>query len=480
MSVTAVSVPTLEHVINNTPVVARGATIDVLDPSTNARIAALPIASAGFVDRAVEAAQTASRGWGRATPAERATALNAIADAIDANADRLARLESLDVGKPIQNARAEMPGISDTFRFYAAAARTTHGTASGRFAEGLHSRVEREPVGVVGLITPWNYPLLEAVWKLGPALAAGNTVVLKPSEITPLTTAALFSLMSEILPAGVANLVLGDASTGRAIVDHPGTRMVSLTGDVGTGVAVATGAAVSLKRVHLELGGKSPVVVLPDSDVETAAEFLASAGFVNSGQDCTAACRLIVHDAIYDEFVDRYQAQMKAIRVGSALDDATTMGPLVSDRQRQRAEGFVDRARSAGASILAGGRTMDRPGFFYEPTLVADVDQHSEIIQKEVFGPVVTVQRAADADQALAWANDVPYGLSASVWTNDVNEVHRFTRDLSFGTVWVNTHLWTVPEMPFGGFDGSGYGKELSGMSIEDYSRYKHVMLQER
>jgi 1-pyrroline dehydrogenase len=482
MSTAAPAVPALGHVIDGrrAEIAGQRETLEVLDPSTAVRVATLSVATAADVDLAVSAARAASRSWGRSTPAVRAAALSSIADAIDANADRFAYLESLDVGKPILNSKAEIAGISDTFRFYAAAARTNHGTGTGSFAEGLHSRVEREPIGVVGLITPWNYPLLEAVWKLGPALAAGNTVVLKPSELTPLTTVTLFEIMAEILPPGVANLVLGAATTGRAIVDHPDVRMVSLTGDVGTGVAVATRAAVTLKRVHLELGGKSPVVVLDDVDVDATAQYLVAAGFVNSGQDCTAACRLIIHDSVFDEFLERYVAHAKAIVVGAALDEATTMGPLVSSRQRDRVGGFVERATADGARVVFGGHEIDRPGYFFEPTLLTDVSQSSEIIQREVFGPVITAQRAASADQALEWANDVPYGLSASVWTNDVNAAQRFSRELDFGTVWINTHLCTVPEMPFGGFDGSGYGKELSAMSIDDYSRYKHVMLQEK
>lgn len=482
MSIMQATIPALGHVIGGkrAEIAGERESIEVFDPSTGVPVATLPIATAADVEEAVSAARAAMLSWGRSTPAVRAAALSAIADAIDAHSDRFAYLESLDVGKPITNSKAEIAGISDTFRFYAAAARTNHGTGTGTFSDGLHSRVEREPIGVVGLITPWNYPLLEAVWKLGPALAAGNTVVLKPSELTPLTTVTLFELMAEILPPGVANLVLGDATTGRAIVDHPAVRMVSLTGDVGTGVAVATGAAVTLKRVHLELGGKSPVVVLDDVDVDATAQYLAAAGFVNSGQDCTAACRLIIHEAVFDQFLERYVAHARAIVVGSALDEATTMGPLVSSRQRDRVAGFVDRATADGARVVFGGRAIDRPGYFFEPTLLTDVSQSSEIIQREVFGPVVTAQRAASAEQALEWANDVPYGLSASVWTNDINAAQRFSRELDFGTVWINTHLWTVPEMPFGGFDGSGYGKELSGMSIDDYSRYKHVMLQEK
>lgn len=477
---TAPAVPSLQHTIGSSHVAGSGE-IPVFDPSTGRPIASQPVATATEVDSAVRAAATALVSWRRTTPGERAALLLRLADAIDANTERLAQLESLDVGKPITAAREEMPGISDILRYYAGAARILHGTSSGSVAPGMHSRVEREPVGVVGLITPWNYPLLEAVWKIGPALAAGNTLVLKPSEITPLTTVVLFDLINEIFPVGVANLVLGDASTGKAIVSHPQVQMVSLTGDGGTGKAVAIAAADSLKRVHLELGGKAPVLVFPDANLDEAAEFLATAGFVNTGQDCTAACRVIVHEAIYDEFIVRYTDAARGITVGLGLDESTTMGPLVSSRQRERVGGFVERAVSAGADRLWQGDVPDGgDGFFSTPTILTGVAQDSEVVQNEVFGPVVTIQRASSNEELIRWANDVPYGLSASVWSDDLNVAQHASRELNFGTVWINTHLWTFPEAPFGGFGASGYGKELSPMSIDDYSRFKHILLQER
>jgi 1-pyrroline dehydrogenase len=473
-------VPTLRHLIGSSLVRGSGE-FAVYDPSSGEQIAVQPVATDAEVDAAVRAAAAAFESWRRTTGSERAALLLRLADLVDANAERFALLESLDVGKPIRAAREEIPGISDILRYYAGAVRIPHGTSSGVVAPAMHSRVEREPVGVVGLVTPWNYPLLEAVWKIGPALAAGNTLVLKPSEITPLTTVVLFDLVKDVFPAGVANLVLGDASTGKALVSHPLVQMVSLTGDVGTGKSVARAAADSLKRVHLELGGKAPVLVLPGANLTEAASFLATAGFANSGQDCTAACRIIVHEAVYDEFTRRYTDAADAIAVGSGLDEASTMGPLVSSRQRDRVHGFVERALSAGAQRLWQGeipRVAD--GYFATPTVLGGVAQDSEVVQNEVFGPVVTIQRASSEEEMVRWANDVPYGLSASVWTDDLNAAQRASRELNFGTVWINTHLWTFPEAPFGGFGASGYGKELSPMSIDDYSRFKHILLQER
>lgn len=474
--ITHVPVPALRHLVGGEASISEGA-LAVHDPSTGAQIATQPIATVHDVDRAVNAARRASLGWGRTTPGERATALLALADAIDANAERFAQLESLDVGKPITTSRAEIPGISDSLRYYAGAARIPHGTSSGSFVEGLHSRVEREPIGVVGLITPWNYPLLEAIWKIGPALAAGNTLVLKPSENTPLTTQLLFELANEILPSGVANLVLGDRTTGEAIVSHPDIGMVSLTGDVGTGKAVARSAADSLKRVHLELGGKAPVLVLPDADLEFTVSSLVEAGFVNSGQDCTAACRLIVHDDIYEAFAERYVRALDDIKVGAGLDEATTMGPVVSRRQADRIAGFIERA---DGQVLSRRISVPQEGTFIAPTVVLEPGQDSEIVQNEVFGPVTTLQRSSSAEQMLEWANGVRYGLSASIWTDNLSAAQRLSRELNFGTVWVNTHLWVAPETPFGGFGQSGYGKEQSPMAIDDYSRFKHVMTRER
>lgn len=456
-----------------------GSEIPVMDPNTGRQISVQHAAGVEGVERAVDAASRAFETWSQKTPGERASLLLELADRIDTASPRLAQLESLDVGKPIASATEEMPGISDTLRYYAGIARVLHGTSAGMVSTGMHSRVEREPIGVVGLITPWNYPLLEAVWKIGPALAAGNTLVLKPSELTPLTTVALFEIISEVFPVGVANLVLGDAETGRALVDHPKVRLISLTGDVSTGKHVARAAAEGLKRVHLELGGKAPVLVLPDADVASAAAFLAQAGFVNSGQDCTAACRVIVHAAVRDEFVDAYTTAAREIVVGSGMEYSTTMGPVVSAKQQERVVGFTQRALNAGAEVLWRGAAPETGGYFVAPTLLTGVAQDSEIVQNEVFGPVVTVQTATSEEQMVRWANDTAYGLSASVWSENLNATQRVSRALNFGTVWINTHLWTFPEAPFGGFDGSGYGKELSPMSIDDYSRFKHILTQE-
>ena len=472
-------IPALRHLIGGNDVDGTGE-YAVIDPSTAESIAAAPVATVEEVDRAVSAAASAFTSWGQKTAGQRATLLLALADAVDENAEELAALEALDVGKPITSARDEMPGISDLLRYYAGIARVPHGTSSDRHLEGMHSRVEREPLGVVGLVTPWNYPLLEAVWKIAPALAAGNTLVLKPSELTPLTTIRLFELAAEIFPPGVSNLVLGDATTGRAIIAHPEIKMVSLTGDVGTGRSVARSAADTLKRVHLELGGKAPVLVFPHDDIASTVDFLVMAGFINSGQDCTAACRVIVHTDIYDEFVERYLVAAASVKPGVGSEESTTMGPVISQRHQERVLGFLDRAASSGARIVVGGDAPDRPGWFVNPAVVLDADQRDEIVQSEVFGPVVTIQRGASEEQMVLWANDVLYGLSASVWSDDVNVVQRVTRALNFGTVWVNTHLWTAPEAPFGGFGASGYGKELSPMSIDDYSRFKHILLQEK
>jgi acyl-CoA reductase-like NAD-dependent aldehyde dehydrogenase len=362
-------------------------------------------------------------------------------------------------------------------RFCAGAARVSHGPAAGEYANGSTSWLRREPLGVVGLITPWNYPLLMAAWKLAPALAAGNTVVIKPAELTPLTTLKLVDLMNRFLPDGVVNLVLGDGRAGQAIVEHPLVRKVALTGDVSTGKAVAAAAAATLKRTSLELGGKAPVLVFADSPVAQTARDLAEFGFSATGQDCTAACRIIVEEPAFDEFVEAYVAEVEKIRVGDPGDLGTTMGPLISERQLKRVEGFVDRARAEGATTRTGGERLARDGWFYAPTVVTNIDQDSEIVQREVFGPVVTIQRAQNDEEMLEWANGVDYGLSASIWTTNLARTMRFTRELAFGTVWVNQQIFTAAEMPFGGFKDSGYGKELSSIGLDEYSRFKHVMV---
>jgi 1-pyrroline dehydrogenase len=449
----------------------------VVNPATEEPMATYRNASAADVDEAVRRARAAKSAWGSTPPVERAELLLRIADAIEAEAEEFARLESENVGKPITHARDEMPWVWDVIRFSAGAARISHAPAAGEYANGSTSWLRREPLGVVGLITPWNYPLLMAVWKIAPAVAAGNAVVVKPSELTPETTIKLVDLMNRFLPPGVLNLVLGDGNTGRAIVDHPDIRMVALTGDVSTGKAVAASAAATLKRVSLELGGKAPVLVFGDSPIAQTARDLVEFSFANSGQDCTAACRIIVDERAYDEFVDAYCTEVEKIQVGDPADPATTMGPVISKRQLERIEGFVERARGYGAVIRTGGERMSRNGWFYAPTVVTDVAQDSEIIQREVFGPVVTIQRGRDDDEMLAMANGVDYGLSASVWTTNLARTMRFTRELDFGTVWVNQQIYTASEMPFGGFRGSGYGKELSAHGLDEYSQFKHVMV---
>ncbi|MEO9325922.1 aldehyde dehydrogenase family protein [Nocardioides sp. C4-1] len=425
------------------------------------------------VTEAVDAAARAFPDWGSRTPGERADALIALADLVAEHADELAVLDSEDVGKPITHAREEVPGVVDNLRFLAGAARVPTGTAVGTFSAGRRSELRREPLGVVGVVTPWNYPLLEAVWKVAPALAAGNTVVIKPSELTPRSTLRLAELAAKVLPAGALEVVVGGPDVAQTLVRDRRVALVSLTGSSRAGSAVAATAAASLTRVHLELGGNAPVVVLDDADLDTAVATLVPAGFLNAGQDCTAACRLLVADTVYDEFVERYVAAVGDLRPGDPADESTTLGPLVGDDHADRVAGLVERALAAGATALTGG---GRDGRHHEPTVLVGVGQHDEIVQQEVFGPVVTVQRAASDDDLLALANGVEQGLAASVWTSSLARAERFSAGLAFGTVWVNDHLTTVSEMPFGGFGASGYGAELSTRSIEDYSRFKHVL----
>ncbi|MBX5440744.1 MAG: aminobutyraldehyde dehydrogenase [Solirubrobacteraceae bacterium] len=450
---------------------------DVIDPATEEVIARVPLGDADDVARAVEAAAKAAPEWGRATPATRAQALLELADRLDAHADELTGLESRNAGKPRAAAAEEIPLCSDHLRFFAGAARVLEGKATGEYLEGYTSSIRREPVGVVGQITPWNYPLAMAVWKIAPALAAGNAIVLKPSELTPLTTIRLAELAADLLPPGTLNVVTGHGDpVGTSIVTHPQVRMVSLTGSVGTGKAIARAAADTLARVHLELGGKAPVVVLDDADVDAVVANLRVSSFFNAGQDCTAACRVIATPKVHDRLLEALVPAAESLRVGDPSEDGVELGPVISQRQRERVLGFVERAAAAGAEVLTGGRAVGERGFFVAPTVVANPAQDSEIVQQEVFGPVVSVQRAADADQALAWANDSAYGLSASVWTRDVGQALRFTRELDFGCVWVNDHLPFLSEMPHGGFGQSGYGKDLSAYALEEYTRIKHVM----
>ena len=453
-----------------------GETTTLVNPATGQPFATAPKSNAADIDAAFKAASDAFVDWRDSTPSQRQRALLKIADAIEERAEEVIGIECENTGKPISlTTSEEVPPMVDQIRFFAGAARNLEGKSAGEYMPGMTSMIRREPVGVIGQVTPWNYPMMMAVWKWAPAIAAGNTVVLKPSDTTPASTVWMANLMAEFLPAGVFNVVCGERETGASLVNHARPDMVSITGSVGAGIQVAESAAKQVKRVHLELGGKAPVVVFADADLAAAAEAIAIAGYFNAGQDCTAATRVIVQDSVYDEFVGLLTEQAKAIAIGAPADEDVFLGPVNNVNQLARVSDLLSRVPSH-AQGMTGGSALDRPGFFFPATVVAGLRQDDELIQKEIFGPVITVQKFSDEAQAVAMANGVEYGLASSVWTANHGTAMRMAKAFDFGCVWINTHIPLVAEMPHGGFKRSGYGKDLSAYGFEDYTRIKHVM----
>ena len=467
----------LKNFIGGELVDAKGSeTQELINPSTGEAYLEVPVSNLDDVNAACAAAAGAFPGWKRATPSTRSLALFRIADAIEAAAEELVALEAENTGKPIQlTLDEEIPPMVDQIRFFAGAARHLQGLSTGEYMEGHTSSIRREPIGVCAAVTPWNYPMMMAVWKWAPAIAAGNAMVLKPSDTTPVSTVRMAEIMAEHLPAGVFNVVVGDRTTGRALVEHQTPQMASITGSVRAGIEVAASAAPSLKRVHLELGGKAPCIVFADADIAAAAEGIAGAGYFNAGQDCTAATRVLVEDAAYDEFVAALAEAAQATTVGGIEVADADFGPVNNTNQLSRLQGFLERTPSHARVVTGGAQVGDR-GYLFAPTVVADLVQADEMIQTEIFGPVITVQRFTGEDEALTYANGVEYGLASSVWTTNHGRAMRFSRDLDFGCVWINTHIPIVAEMPHGGFKHSGYGKDLSAYGFEDYTRIKHVM----